>query len=101
VTVFAVWEPILPTDWMPPTTGTLSRLADPRIMQFWDKGHMLARIMAESQANQPQPDCCSREGTLWDLMAVYPTGAQWRETLPPASVFNGPVVRVVAAWKIL
>jgi hypothetical protein len=101
VTVFAVWEPILPTDWIPPTTGALGRLSDRRVTQFWDKDHTLAKAMAESRAGQPQPDCCELRGTLWDLIAVYPAGAQWGESLPHAVVFNGPVVRVMASSKIL
>ena len=98
--VFAVWEPILPTDWMPPTTGALSRLSDRRIRQFWDKNHAVAEILAQSRVDQPQPDCCRRRGTLWDLVAVYPPGAEWRATLPVATVFDGPVVRVVNSEKI-
>jgi hypothetical protein len=101
VTVFAVWEPILPTDWMPPTTSALSRLSDRRIRQFWDKDHRLAKIMADSQIGKPEPSCCKQAGTLWDLIAVYPPGSQWDENLPPASVFNGPVVRVMKSATIL
>jgi hypothetical protein len=101
VTVFAVWEPILPTDLMPPTTGALGRLSDRQIRQYWDREHRLAKIMAESRAGQPQPDCCQQSGTLWDLIAVYPAGAEWRETLPPATVSNGPVLRVMKSAKIL
>jgi hypothetical protein len=100
VTVFAVWEPILPTDWIPPPTGTLGRLSDRRVRQFWDREHAVAKAMAESRAGQPQQDCCERNGTLWDLLAVYPAGAKWGETLPRAAVFNGPIVRAVAAAKI-
>jgi hypothetical protein len=91
--VFAVWEPILPTDWMPPTTRVLARLSDRRVRQFWDRDHRLAKIMADSRVGQAKPDCCDRRGTLWDLIAVYPAGGEWRQTLPLATVFNGPVVR--------
>ena len=101
LTVFAVWEPILPTDWIAPTTGVLGRLSDRRVRQFWDKDHRLAKLMADSRADQAKPGCCSRSGTLWDLIAVYPAGAEWRETLPRASVFDGPVVRVMSSSKIL
>jgi hypothetical protein len=100
VTVFAVWEPILPTDWIPPTTGALGRLSDRRVKQFWDKDHTLAKAMAGSRAGQSGPECCKRSGTLWDLIAVYPAGAEWGDTLPHADVFNGPVVRVMASTKI-
>ena len=101
VIVFAVWEPILPTDWMPPTTGALGRLSDRRIKQFWDKNHRLAKLMADGRVGQLQPDCCNRNGILWDLIAVYPEGAEWFEVLPRATVFNGPVVRVMQSSKVL
>jgi hypothetical protein len=38
--------------------------------------------------------CCTRNGVLWDLAAVYPPGAIWDDTIPPAVFFNGPVVDV-------
>jgi hypothetical protein len=101
VTVFAVWEPILPTDWTPPTTGALSRLADGRVRQFWDEKHLLAKFMADSRAHDSQPDCCNRNGTLWDLIAVYPPGTEWSATLPTATIFNGPIIRVMGSAKIL
>jgi hypothetical protein len=34
------------------------------------------------------------DGILWDLVAIYPKGARWDATLPPAVVFDGPVVLV-------
>jgi hypothetical protein len=101
VSVFAVWEPILPTDWIPPTTGTLSRLSDHRVRQYWDKDHRMAKAMAGSRVGEPNPDCCNRNGTLWDLIAVYPAGSEWRETLPRATIFNGPVVAVMKSSKML
>lgn len=99
IAVFAVWEPILSSDFIPPTTGALGRLSDRRVRQFWDKNHRLAKVMAESRVGQPQPDCCDRNGTLWDLIAVYPPGSEWREKLPPAKLFNGPVVQQMARGR--
>jgi hypothetical protein len=88
VKVFAVWEPILLTDWGGPTTSALRRLSDRRVSQFWDKGHALAKALAESRNPESKPDCCARRGVLWDLLAVYPAGAAWGQRLPPATVFN-------------
>jgi hypothetical protein len=101
VRVFAVWEPILPIDWGAPTTSALRRLSDHRVAQFWDKEHLLAKVMAQSRDPASKPDCCNRHGILWDLIGVYPAGTLWDQSLPPATVFNGPVVRVVAGTKIL
>ena len=100
VRVFAVWEPILPTDWSPPTTSALGRLSDRRVVQFWDKDHVLTKIMAESRDPKSGPDCCVRKGVLWDLIAVYPAGAIWDQSLPAPVLFNGPVVRAVAGHAV-
>ena len=63
--------------------------------QYWDPDHVLAaRMKADARAPQPQQDCCTRKGVLWDLVAVYPKGAGWDTQMPTAIVFNGPVVDV-------
>ena len=36
---FAVWEPMLPTEWYRSTRPTLKRVPDSRPVQFWDKDH--------------------------------------------------------------
>ena len=93
-----VWEPILATDFGAPTTSVLSRAADRRVQQYWDRGHVLAKQMAaDARAPQPEQECCVRSGILWDLVAVYPMGARWEERMPPATVFNGPVVDMTEA----
>lgn len=97
IRVFAIWEPILPTDWNSPTSGVLSRLSDRRVFQWWDKQHLIAHLLQQSAAGQ-DPQCCRRNGTLWDVIAVYPPGAQWMETLPPPALFAGPVVRGAPLW---
>ena len=98
IRVFAVWEPILPTDMAPPITSVLGRLRDRRVQQYWDPHHLLAKRMAED-AREPQPtqECCVRGGSLWDLVAVYPTGVSWTDRMPAATVFNGPIVDAMAA----
>jgi hypothetical protein len=95
VAVFAVWEPILPTDWSAPSSWALGRLSDARVRQFWDKQHSLAKIMADSLDRKTKPQCCNRNGNLWDLIAVYSPQAVWSDRLPPAVVFDGPVVRMM------
>ena len=92
--VFAVWEPILLTDLRRPVSSVMNRLSDKRVVQFWDPQHTLARRMAKDARDpQPKEHCCERDGNLWDLAAVYPPGAAWTEAMPPAIVFDGPVVR--------
>lgn len=95
IRVFVVWEPILATDFMAPTTGVLRRVSDRRVQQYWDPENVLAEQMArDARPPQPEQDCCVRSGTLWDLAAVYPKGATWQERMPTATVFNGPVVDI-------
>ena len=87
---------MLPTDWSAPSRSVLGRLSDPRVQQYWDPDHVLATQMAQdSRPPQPEQDCCVRSGILWDLAAVYPPGATWSDRMPPAVVFNGPVVDIV------
>jgi hypothetical protein len=100
VAVFAVWEPMLPTDRSAPTSGTLARLSDQRVRQYYDADHLFAkRLKADARPPQPVPDCCTREEIFWDLIAVYPTGAQWTDKLPVATFFNGPVVDAIDGLK--
>jgi hypothetical protein len=95
VRVFVVWQPMLPTDWAPPTRFAMHRISDRRAQQYWDPDHVVAkRLAADRRAPQPAEDCCERSGVLWDLVAVYPKGAVWEDRMPSATVFNGPVVDV-------
>ena len=96
--MFAVWEPMLVTDLGRPTARALARLADGRVRQYWDQQHVMARrLLQDARDPQPKPNCCEMDGNLWDLAAVYPPGARWEDRLPPARVFDGPIVKVQAA----
>ena len=88
-----MWEPILFTDWRKPGPRVLARLSDPRVEQIWDRQHLVAKQLAkDARAPQPEPQCCTRSGILWDLAALYPPAALWTEMLPQAMLFDGPVV---------
>jgi hypothetical protein len=98
VRVFAVWQPMLPTDWVAPASSVLRRLSDRRVQQYWDPNHLLATQMKkDARAPQPAQDCCIRSGILWDLAAVYERGSTWSDRMPTATVVNGPVVDVTDA----
>lgn len=89
---------MLATDWAAPASSVLRRLSDRRVQQSWDPNHLLAAQMkTDARAPQPEQDCCIRSGILWDLAAVYRPGSIWSERIPPATVFNGPVVDVTDA----
>jgi len=98
VRVYVVWQPMLPTDWAPPTTFAMNRIPDHRAQQYWDPAHVVARkLAADRRAPQPTEECCEQSGVLWDLAAVYPPGASWNGQMPPATVFNGPVTDIAPA----
>jgi hypothetical protein len=79
--VFAVWEPVLATDWASPSTAVLRRLSDARAAQFWDKDRSISHSMGEHD----------RHGIVWDRILVYPRGAVWAER-PPKPVYSGGTV---------
>lgn len=94
LTVLVVWEPILASDWGRPTRPVLGRIPDQRVIQFWDKDHLVAKQL-DQQISKSQPSCCRHEGVLWDLVAIYPRGVQWGGSEP---VFvDGPVAKVDTA----
>lgn len=97
IRVFAIWEPILPTDWNKPTSVVLARLSDRRAVQMWDSHHLIANLLKQS-AGDRNPGCCKLNNTLWDIIAVYPPGAQWTDALPAPRLFAGPVVRGAPQW---
>jgi hypothetical protein len=100
VVVFAVWEPILPTDWSAPDTSVLSRLNDRRVRQFWDPGHVVAAVIKKAETNgQLHPDCCESNGFLWDLTAAYAPGTHWSDNLPEPVLLNGTMVRNAEALE--
>lgn len=67
-----------------------ARISDPRVLQFWDRHHLVSQKMS-TQLNG-QPDCCRHEGDLWDLVALYPRQQTWGDGKP---IFvGGPVVKV-------
>jgi hypothetical protein len=95
--VLVVWEPILATDWRPPSHTTLARIPDKRAKQFWDPKHLLSRQLdqiAKDTPGQPKPDCCVDNGFFWDDAIVYAPHIQWQPSTPSA-LWNGPVVRAI------
>lgn len=91
LTVLVVWEPILPSDWGRPTHLVMARIPDRRVVQFWDKDHLIAKQL-DTQLRTKQPSCCRHSGTLWDLVALYPDRTKWDESEP--LYIDGPVYKV-------
>ncbi len=93
--VLVVWEPILPTEWEPPTSGSLHRIHESSVDQFWDKDHLIAHEISKELAahpDAPQPHCCTTGGNLWDFVAVYPKQVLWQSAPPKPLFADGPVV---------
>ena len=77
-----VWEKALITDRSGPNTRAMRRIADSRVVQFWDKGRLLSHEMGESKTGK----------MLWDWVGVYPKGAAWNGTAPQPFYSGRPVV---------
>ena len=88
--VFVVWEPILPSDWFPPSRFVQHRIRDPRAIQFWDKNHLVAKQL-RADLSESQAARRSHSKILWDVVAVFPKDAKWGSA---PVFFDGPVVRV-------
>jgi len=104
VDVFAVWEPILPTDLLPPGTDTLARLQDSRVWQVWDRGLLVSDEMRAGMTAHPSAIAIETRrlygrvgGVLWDAVAIFAPKAEWTETLPAPAYLDGDVVDVTAA----
>lgn len=91
VRVLVVWEPMLPTDWSKPSGMVQARISDPRVVQFWDKEHLVAKEL-QQQLSSAQI-CCQRNGIIWDVAVLYPGDMQWGSSAP---VFFGGAVLDVA-----
>jgi hypothetical protein len=104
VRVLVIWEPMLATDWSKPGTAALSRIADPRAIQFWDKGHLFAQELRhdlESRPGQPDSDCCDQlpqddNGIVWDLVALFSAGSRWAQSggIPRPAFIGGAAFRM-------
>lgn len=79
--IFAVWEPVLPTDLAAPSTPSLARLHDPRAAQFWDHDRLLSHLQGEKD----------RKTIVWDHIAIYEPGKAWQDA-PPTPIFAGRTV---------
>ncbi len=91
VRVFAIWEPILPTDWGRPNTHVLARLSDGRVSQFWDQKHLISGLV-QKEAYGRHPACCTWNGIWWDVIAAYPP-AKGESSLAEPGLLNGTIVR--------
>ena len=87
VTVFAIWEKVLSSDWSPPIARVMARISDSRVAQFWDPERVLSHHLGETE---------DRKTIVWDWVAVYPEGAKWGSK---PNYSGRPVVKVAEAFE--
>lgn len=96
--MLVVWEPILLTDWRAPRGGTLARLPDSRVRQFWDPHHEVSKAlsrMANLRLSGANTDTDTSNGFLWGEAIVYAPHSKWEDS--PAPLFwRGPVYQSIS-----
>ncbi len=87
--VFVIWEPVLPTDFVAPSTAALARIPDTRAAQYWDGKRALSHLLGER----------NRLTVVWDHIAVYSPGTLWRDAPPKPIYSDNPVLDVIGGAK--
>jgi hypothetical protein len=87
--VFVIWEPVLPTDFVAPSTAALGRIPDARAAQYWDRKRALSHLLGER----------NRSTVVWDYIAVYAPGTLWQDAPPKPIYSDNPVRDVISAAK--
>jgi len=89
VRVFVIWEPVLPTDLVAPSTAALARIPDVRAAQYWDRKRELSHLLGEH----------NRPTVVWDYIAVYGPGTLWQDAPPKPVYSDNPVRDVISGAK--
>ncbi len=87
--VFVIWEPVLPTDLVAPSTAALARIPDVRAAQYWDRKRELSHLLGEH----------NRPTVVWDYIAVYGPGTLWQDAPPKPVYSDNPVRDVISGAK--
>lgn len=87
--VLVVWEPVLVTDWSPPSSATMQRIADARVTQFWDRGRLVSKAMGEHDG----------DSVVWDWVGAYRGDADWAGSPPKPLYAGGTVVHVLPEFQ--
>jgi hypothetical protein len=89
VRVFVIWEPVLPTDFVAPSTAALGRISDARATQYWDRKRALSHLLGEH----------NRSTVVWDYIAVYAPGMLWQNAPPKPIYSDNPVRDLIGGAK--
>ena len=84
-----IWEPVLATDFVAPSTAALARIADARAEQYWDRKRALSHLLGER----------NRSTVVWDHIAVYAPGTLWQDAPPNPIYSDNPVLDVIGGAK--
>jgi hypothetical protein len=93
-----VWMPVIKTDVAAPTSAKLALVPGPHVRQFWDPRHFISQAMLATarshldRLSQEQRDLLERAPVAWDVVALFPPGAQWEAELPWPALWGFPVV---------
>jgi len=89
VLAFVLWEPVLPTDFVAPSTAALARIPDVRAAQYWDRKRALSHLLGEH----------NRSTVVWDYIAMYAPGTLWQDAPPKPIYSDHPVRDVISGAK--
>ena len=89
VRVFVIWEPVLPTDFVAPSTAALARIPDARAEQYWDRKRAMSHLLGERDPST----------VVWDYIAVYAPGTLWLAAPPKPIYYDTPVRDVINGAK--
>ena len=99
IQVQLVWEPVLKTDIAAPLTGTLGRIDDPRVVQYWDPQRVISADLVRAVDENPSrfgfEEALPDGYVAWDAVVVFDGAARWERDVPTPLYYGGPVVDVV------
>jgi hypothetical protein len=101
--VFVVWEPVLATDFAPPTTTVLGLIRDPRAEQYWDPELKVSKDLIRAALTDPHRYGITEEvepgAIIWDTVALFPPGAVWGKDVPVPSYYGHPMIGSVGGLR--
>ncbi len=92
--VLVVWEPVLATDWAPPTSSVLARISDARAAQYWDHDRVLSQKILASGFKNPLSG-----PVVWDAVGLFAPGVRWESSFPQPEFSGAPVANVIGELR--
>ncbi|OFX20225.1 MAG: hypothetical protein A2V77_16600 [Anaeromyxobacter sp. RBG_16_69_14] len=97
IRAFVIWEPVLWTDFAPPSTRRLASISDARVAQYWDPNHFVSDMVTSSawaaqEGIFTQGEKVGAKVVAWDLILLFPRGSCAGGGLPEPMFHGNPVV---------